>query len=252
MDRGAWWAIHSMGSQRVGHNLVTKSPPLPSQVTKENKTRIPFLKKVTSYSGRHYLKVAFNWLFHKTLIKHVINSLELNRIFVNTVKPLKTMVCREGTHRKGHRLEKSLDQGWGLWPVHCRLLHDTHWCLTYLNQQVSCEEEKDLQKLLGKTWLDEGRTAECGTSWPAWYVPPPSHLQLLCLCLVTQSCLTLCDPRDCSPPGSSVHGDSPGKNTRVGCHFLLQQLLAEIILDVVGLGSRNGNMKLEPPWPSQD
>ena len=26
----------------------------------------------------------------------------------------------------------------------------------------------------------------------------------------------------CSPPGSSVHGDSPGKNTRVGCHALLQ------------------------------
>ena len=25
------------------------------------------------------------------------------------------------------------------------------------------------------------------------------------LCLVTQSCLTLCDPMDCSPPGSSVH-----------------------------------------------
>ena len=24
--------------------------------------------------------------------------------------------------------------------------------------------------------------------------------------LVTQSCLTLCDPRNCSPPGSSVHG----------------------------------------------
>ena len=26
----------------------------------------------------------------------------------------------------------------------------------------------------------------------------------------------------CSPPGSSVHGDSPGKNTGVGCHVLLQ------------------------------
>ena len=24
--------------------------------------------------------------------------------------------------------------------------------------------------------------------------------------LVTQSCLTACDPMDCSPPGSSVHG----------------------------------------------
>ena len=27
---------------------------------------------------------------------------------------------------------------------------------------------------------------------------------------------------DCSPPGSSVHGDSPGKNTEVGFHALLQ------------------------------
>ena len=42
------------------------------------------------------------------------------------------------------------------------------------------------------------------------------------LCLVTQSCPTLCDPMDCSLPGSSVHGDSPRKNTGVGCHALLQ------------------------------
>ena len=27
---------------------------------------------------------------------------------------------------------------------------------------------------------------------------------------------------DCSPPGSSVYGDSSGKNTGVGCHALLQ------------------------------
>ena len=42
------------------------------------------------------------------------------------------------------------------------------------------------------------------------------------LCLVTQSSLTFCDPTDYSPPGSSVLGDSPGKNTGVGCHALLQ------------------------------
>ena len=40
--------------------------------------------------------------------------------------------------------------------------------------------------------------------------------------LVAQSCPTLCDPMDCSLPGSSVHADSPGKNTGVGCHALLQ------------------------------
>ena len=36
------------------------------------------------------------------------------------------------------------------------------------------------------------------------------------LCLVTQSCLTLYDPMDCSPPGSSVHEDSSGKDIGVG------------------------------------
>ena len=34
--------------------------------------------------------------------------------------------------------------------------------------------------------------------------------------LIAQLCLTLCDPMDCSPPHSSVHGDSPGKNTSPG------------------------------------
>ena len=41
------------------------------------------------------------------------------------------------------------------------------------------------------------------------------HVQL------PQSCPTLCNPMDCSLPGS-VHVDSPGKNTGVGCHVLLQ------------------------------
>ena len=41
------------------------------------------------------------------------------------------------------------------------------------------------------------------------------------VCLVTQSCPTVCGPLDCRPPGSSVHEDSPGKNTGVGCHAFL-------------------------------
>ena len=32
-----------------------------------------------------------------------------------------------------------------------------------------------------------------------------------CVCLVTQLCQTLCDPMDCSPPGSSVHGTSQAR-----------------------------------------
>ena len=44
------------------------------------------------------------------------------------------------------------------------------------------------------------------------------------LCLVAQSSWTFSDPMDCSPPGSSVHGDSPDKNTGVGCHAPLQEI----------------------------
>ena len=50
---------------------------------------------------------------------------------------------------------------------------------------------------------------------------PVFIFSVLCAQLL-QSYLTLCDPMDCSPPGSSVHGDSQGKNTGVGCDALLQ------------------------------
>ena len=39
-------------------------------------------------------------------------------------------------------------------------------------------------------------------------------------------CPTLCNPTDCSPPGSSAHGDSPGKNIGVGCRALLQEIFS--------------------------
>ena len=52
--------------------------------------------------------------------------------------------------------------------------------------------------------------------WPASGV-------LVCCSLVARSYLTLCDPMDCSPPGSSVHGIL--KNTGVGSHFLLQGIV---------------------------
>ena len=45
------------------------------------------------------------------------------------------------------------------------------------------------------------------------------------LCLVAQMYLTLCNRMDCSPPFSSVHGDSPGKNIGGGCHALPQRIL---------------------------
>ena len=59
-------------------------------------------------------------------------------------------------------------------------------------------------------------------------------LKMVCvcvyMCLVAQSRLTLCNPLDCSPPGSSVLGDSPGKNSGVGCHALLQAVCMHLYI----------------------
>ena len=59
----------------------------------------------------------------------------------------------------------------------------------------------------------------------------PYAYPCLCLCLVAQLCPTLCDPMDCSPTGSSVHGDSPVKNAGVGCHAFFQGIFPTEILN---------------------
>ena len=88
---------------------------------------------------------------------------------------------------------------------HLRSTHKRQKWANLMTASVSKEESrtKSNQKYFWK-WKNK--------AWSFRYV----------LCLVVQSCPTLCDPMDCSPPGSSVHGDSPGKNTGVGCHALLQ------------------------------
>ena len=66
---------------------------------------------------------------------------------------------------------------------------------------------------------DAGRWCECWkeTKRPSLFLTLPAS------CAKSlQLCPTLFDPMDCSPPGSSIHGNSPGKNTGVGCHALLQ------------------------------
>ena len=54
-----------------------------------------------------------------------------------------------------------------------------------------------------------------------------THTHTHTMCLVAQSCLTLCDPMDCSCHATVGHGDgdSPGQNTGVGCHALLRGIL---------------------------
>ena len=66
-----------------------------------------------------------------------------------------------------------------------------------------------------------------------------------------QSCLTLCEPRDGTPPGSPHPWDSLGKNTGVGCHFLLQYMKAKSKSEVVqSCPTLSDPMDCSPPGSS--
>jgi len=71
-----------------------------------------------------------------------------------------------------------------------------------------------------------------------------------CCCQVAQSCPTLCDPIDGSPLGSCPW-DSPGKNTGVGCHFLLQCMRVKSESEVVqSCPTLSDPMDCSPPGSS--
>ena len=88
-------------------------------------------------------------------------------------------------------------------------------------------QKKILRRKLNRQRSKEGKQEmKCLETWRKRLSQEKRNNQqcqiFLSFCLVTHSCLTLCNPMDCSLPSSSVHGDSPGKNTGVGCHALLQ------------------------------
>ena len=65
-----------------------------------------------------------------------------------------------------------------------------------------------------------------------------------CVFLVVQLCPTLCDPMDCSPPGSSVPEDFPGNNTGVGCQAFFYGIFPT-------LGSNTGLPQFRHSLPSE-
>ena len=77
----------------------------------------------------------------------------------------------------------------------------------------------------------------------------------LCACAkLLQSCLTLCDPLDCSPPGSSVHGILQARILELGGHALLQGIFPTHRLNLWLLGPLHwqvSSLWLETPGKSR-
>ena len=82
----------------------------------------------------------------------------------------------------------------------------------------------NIEKMLLQIWYAflMKQFQQTGTGPPLHFGWNP-HFTLVTVlaCSISQACLTLCDPMDCSPR-LRCPWDSPGKSTGEGCHFLLQ------------------------------
>ena len=94
---------------------------------------------------------------------------------------------------------------WGAW---------THYLLAQVQQAWLCLFLEDLEMSTALTTQYHFQVP------PLCSFPFRTRCSTLYIahCMCAQPCPTLCNPMDCSPPGSSVHG----KNTGVGCYSLLQ------------------------------
>ena len=77
--------------------------------------------------------------------------------------------------------------------------------------------------------------------------PRSFHGICVCVCSVAQSCPTVCDSMDCSPPDSSVHGISHKRNTGVGSHSLLQGDLSDQTMEPASPALAGRYFTTQPP-----
>ena len=122
--------------------------------------------------------------------------------------------------------------GWALHTPFARILisEENAFCLSALTKfpqsnKIETAKAVDFSLFFGE--IDKHRESPGG---PAVRAPcfhrqgprPNPWPRNLYSYLATQLCPTLYDPMGCSPPGSSVHRDSPGKNTGAGCQAVHQ------------------------------
>ena len=112
--------------------------------------------------------------------------------------------------------------------LHCLLefaeIH-VHWLgdhpLVHWNFSVTIKEPKLEPRSIKRTERNKKRNGhlDANSTWQVLHVShwkteliPDIYVYILicgCFCLVVQSCLTLCDPMDCSMPGFPVHHHLP-------------------------------------------
>ena len=107
-------------------------------------------------------------------------------------------------------MEREVGGGIGMGNT-CKPMAVLFQCMTKFTTN---KKKKKNMKVKGPRWQWLRKSSSPVAKW--------QMRSILCYCLVAQSCLTLCDPMDCSPPGSSVHRIFQVRILEWGCHSLLQ------------------------------
>ena len=171
-----------------------------------------------------------------------------------------------------------------------RKRHQKRICQDHIKELLPGETSEGVEKpdkgrggSQARVWLQLDCTLRELGSRRSWAFICPTHQSLLIATvvepetqermLVTQSCPTPCDPMDCSPPSSSVHGilqarileeaaipfsrglSQPRDQTRVSCiasRFLTVWATREAFLKLKGMShsAHLGQVALETQWPA--
>ena len=111
--------------------------------------------------------------------------------------------------------------------LHLKKVHfqreDTYLILPEQTKDARGEQNSGSFQEAGTAWKLQ-RSMTCPPRlWLEWGMDKCEKWLIDVLCMLSRSVMSdSLQSMDCSPPGSSVHGDSPGNNTGVGCHALFQ------------------------------
>ena len=236
--------LQSMGLQRVGHNWVTKQQSFTGMF---HYCPASLCSLPVSYSLLPWLLLPAIYLYPRPF------SGDLHCNFLRTIKSFNTICPTKGTifysycspvfpifannttnwlqevtdfSNTGHLSYPNNFQSVNCQPMSFCLFHSlSYYC--YYPFQVSVRFPLSYVLLQLLNWSPasnlslfrsncDSRTESISPLYK-WH-----HKVSLMSGVLTQLCPTLCDPSYCSLSGSSVHGTFSGKNTGVGCLFLLQ------------------------------
>ena len=155
---------------------------------------------------------------------------------------------------QGHLLRAPHRPPTGREHTHNLWIHATHiYSNTYLYIHMHASTAHIYTPIHASHTYTHIQQSTCTHSPHIQHIPTNTHIHhkhtcnptCACICAESlQSCLTLCNLMDCSPPGSSVHVDSPGKNTGVDCHTLLQGIFPNPGIDPPSLSLQVNSLHL--------